>query len=47
MTVRMFGAPKTWMSWPCFSGFGGTTWSPIVQLKPTLIRLWSSTHPRW
>ena len=23
MTVRMLGTPKTWMTWPCASGFGG------------------------
>ena len=45
-TVRMLGRPNTWMTWPCSSGFGGVTWSPMIQLNPTLTTLRSPTQPR-
>ena len=47
MTVRMLGTPKTWTTWPWASGLGGTTWLPMVQLKPAETTLRSPTHPRW
>ena len=46
-TVRMFGSPKTWITWPWASGFGGTVCSPMTQLKPTLTTFRSPTQPRW